>query len=112
MSGQPGAVMKSQPELPLKVVSGSVDTQRQCQGWCCYPRLILALENMGVFWSGQLLGTRWVFSVCAEPAAPHWLRAPPLTFSSTLESRPCILSEQHSRAGPGGRGEGEPAPMV
>lgn len=53
-----------------------------------------------------------VQGLCRTAPAPHCLQcagelAPPLTCSSTLESRP----RQHSRAAPGGRGKGEPATM-
>lgn len=41
----------------------------------------------------------------------HWGEMPlPLTCSSTRKSGPCASPEQHSGAGPGGRGTGELAP--
>ena len=35
-----------------------------------------------------------------------------LTAGSPWENRPCTLPRQHSGAGPGGRGMGEPAPRA
>jgi hypothetical protein len=74
----PGAMVRSQHELPLRAMPEFMSTQ---QGWVLTSVLILPLENIGHPCSGQLLEIIWIVRGCVELALP-------LTGCSALESCP------------------------
>jgi hypothetical protein len=112
----PEAMMKSQPVLLLKAMSGSMALQQQGAVSISVAHITTKDHANALVWP-----VSWdhidVQGLCRAGSTPQWLwhvgeLALPLTGCSTLESQPCTSPGQHSGADPGGRGKGEPAPRA
>lgn len=99
--------MKSQPELPLRAMSGSLTIERQES--LLISMVILPLKNMGtsLFRTAVRTMLDHVQRMCRTGPAPHWL-------GHSGELAPSLTSSiiQHSGVGLGSCDVGEPVPRV
>jgi hypothetical protein len=108
----PGALVRSQPELPRRVMFGCGLTRQR--GQCRHSSSHYHQRTLACPWLGYLLGTHACPAAVITGSTSHrmWNSGEPPHLSPVAAfgrvGGPCASPRQHSGAGPGGGGMGEP----